>query len=123
MALLSGHLKPAAQVLEVKDPSQFFNQLDTLIAQQEYVLVVITATDYNAPDTTQTWCQYCDRARANIKSVLIPTATQNGEKLVYCTVSKEEWVGNAKHAYKADQRLRVRGVPTVLLVKRTEGGT
>ena len=42
---------------------------------------------------------------------------------MYCTVTKEEWVGNTKHAYKADPRLRVRGVPTVLLVKRAEGGT
>ena len=78
--------------------------------------MIVTATDYNGPEGTKTWCPYCDKARANIKNVLIPQCT---ERLIYCTVTKEEWVGNKTHPYKADARLLVRGVPTALLLRRS----
>ena len=87
------------------------------------MVVVITATNLHAPEGTQTWCPFCDKARGNIKTVLIPSATsaKNGEKILYCTVKREEWVGNASHLYKADARIKARGVPTVLLIKRGDG--
>ena len=30
-------------------------------------------------------------------------------------------MGNASHPYKADARMKARGVPTVLLIKRVDG--
>ena len=92
LKLITGHLTPnPSTIIEIKDPKTFPGHLETLLKNQEYVVVIITATDLHAPEGTQTWCPYCDKARGNIKTVLIPNASsaKNGEKILYCTVQRE----------------------------------
>lgn len=100
-----------AEIIEIHDPSQFQSKLDEVASQQEFVVCIFTGT--TDPETGKNWCPDCERAKPNINEVLLKNTTG---KVLMCIVKRAEWSGRSDHPYKQSQFLRVRGVPTVLLI-------
>ena len=75
--------------------------------------MVCIFTGTTDPETGKNWCPDCERAKPNINEVLLKNTTG---KVLMCIVKRAEWSGRSDHPYKQSQFLRVRGVPTVLLI-------
>ena len=101
-----------ADIVEVTDTNQFQSTLDSIAAEQEFVVVIFTGTV--DPATGKNWCPDCERAKPNLNNILMPNASG---KVIKCIVQRSEWRGNPDHPYKKSSFLKVRGVPTVVLIR------
>lgn len=54
-----------AEIVEVRDPSNFQETFDKLTQEQGFVVVIITGGE--DPETGKNWCGDCERAKPNIK--------------------------------------------------------
>ena len=98
-----------AEIVEVKDPSQFPEILAKVSQEQEYVIAIFTGiTD---PKTGKNWCPDCEVAKPNIKKYVLDQAQG---KVLYCVVDRPAWKGTPLHPYKASSLLKCKGVPTIL---------
>ena len=111
-----------AEVIEVIDPSEFPEQFEKLCKTEEYFLCIFTG-GVN-PLTGKSWCSDCDLHKPAIEGVLLKN-TQF--KVLKCFVASRDvyyplftlfsWVGVATHPYRTNPVLKVRGVPTILLIR------
>jgi hypothetical protein len=100
-----------ATIVEVNDPSKFDETLAQISAEQETVICIITGvTD---PVTGKNWCPDCEVAKPNIKEYILDKTTG---KVILCIVERSTWVGRSDHPYKASSFLKVKGVPTILVI-------
>lgn len=100
-----------AEIIEITDPSEFQALFEK--ASQGSGLVTAIFTGVADPVTGVNWCPDCERAKPNIKNVLLANAVG---KVLMCIVSRAEWSGVATHPYKVNPMLKVRGVPTAVLI-------
>ena len=61
-------------------------------------------------ETGKSWCPDCVNVQGELDQILQGTKGP----LLYATVTRQEWRGQAQHAYRSHPGLRVGGVPTVL---------
>ncbi len=103
-----------ADIVYVNDPEQFDVTLQQVQKEQEFVIVYVTGGD--DPATGKSWCGDCVRAKPNIEQYVLQNTTG---KLLYCIVEKREsW--KPGHFYKVHPVLKVKGVPTIVLLKDGE---
>jgi thioredoxin-like negative regulator of GroEL len=100
-----------AEIIQITDTNEFQSTLAKVAAEQENVIVIFIGTV--DPETGKNWCSDCERAKPNINSALLANAKG---KVIMCIVKRSEWSGRADHPYKQSAFLKVRGVPTVLLI-------
>ena len=70
-------------------------------------------TGVTDPATGKNWCPDCEVAKPNIKQYVLD---QTAGKVIMCIVERATWVGRSDHPYKASSFLKVRGVPTILVI-------
>lgn len=97
------------QLITITDPSLFNETLAKLSEEQEYVIAIFTGVV--DPETGKNWCPDCEVAKPNIQQHVI---NQAQGKVLYCVVDRASWKGTPLHPYKADHKLKVKGVPTIL---------
>ena len=103
-----------AEVIEVRDPANYDAAVAEVQKDQDFVVVIVSG-DID-PNTGKNWCGDCERAKDNIKEYVI---NQAQGKLLYCVVEKKEsW--KPGHFYKVHPVLKVKGVPTIVLLKDNE---
>ena len=100
-----------ATIIEVTDTQKFQETLAAISQEQENVICIFTGvTD---PVTGKNWCPDCEVAKPNIKKHILE---QTSKKIIMCIVDRESWKGTPLHPYKASSFLKVRGVPTILVI-------
>ena len=99
----------SSKLVQITDPSHFHEALAKLSEEQEYVIAIFTGI--LDPATGKNWCPDCEVAKPNIQKHVINEAQG---KILYCVVDRNSWKGTPLHPYKADPKLKVKGVPTIL---------
>jgi thioredoxin-like negative regulator of GroEL len=102
-----------AEVVYVQNPSEFEAVYQQVTSEQEFVILVFTGGD--DPATGASWCPDCIVHKPAITEKIINQST--GKVIIALVPTRSEWVGNSEHPYKKHQVFKVRGVPTVLLVR------
>ena len=105
-----------ADLVLVKTPSDFKPVFDALKQSQPFIVAIFTGEINES--TGESWCSDCVRAKPNIEKHVL--ANIHGDKVLYCVIDREEWRGVATHPYRVHSKLKVKGVPTVLLIAEGE---
>ncbi|TNV80028.1 hypothetical protein FGO68_gene3717 [Halteria grandinella] len=111
--LLKSHLTTSStSIIEVHDTKDFLSTLKT--HSQESTVIIFTAGDIG---NGKTWCSDCDRAKQNIEEYVI-NQVPKGEKVIKCVIKQAEYT--PQHPYKQSKLIKLKGIPTVVLVRNGE---
>ena len=104
-----------SKVQEFKTVEDFTAAFDKATETGDKFIVYLTGelNISNADGSFNSWCPDCDVARPSIATYLDKNTTRTVVKALVQT--KEEWVGNASHPYKAHPLIKAGGVPGMLL--------
>lgn len=102
-----------AEIVLVEDPSNFEAVYQQVAAEQEFVILIFTGAE--DPATGVSWCPDCVTHKAAVTEQVINQAS--GKIILVLVQTKAEWSGNSEHPYKKHPIMKVRGVPSVLLVR------
>eukprot|EP00347_Sterkiella_histriomuscorum_P018698 403344517 len=104
-----------AQVIEIATPADFQAAFEQVSQEQPFVILYITGGE---DAEGKSWCPDCIVHKKAIQENVI---NQAEGKILRCWVpTREEWKGNNEHPYKANPALKVRGVPSLLLMREGE---
>ena len=102
-----------AQVIEIANPAEFNSVFEQVSSEQDFVICYITGgVD---PATGKSWCGDCVTHKQAIEDKIIAKAS--GKVLLCLVPTRAEWSGKSDHPYKTHPILKVKGVPTVLLLR------